>query len=145
MGELGGAIRNQRRGLNLKAYELAQKIGVHPTYITYIEKHDRLPSLEIVAKLEKILKINLQDLYFKEKHPSIPQRYDIRIDLENKTSIFIDVKAMGPDITEKEAVYLINEALEHYIKSKRKKSWTTRTNMPTWKYFSDKKTILPDA
>ena len=128
MGELGGAIRNQRRGLNLKAYELAQKIGVHPTYITYIEKHDRLPSLEIVAKLEKILKINLQDLYFKEKHPSIPQRYDIRIDLENKTSIFIDVKAMGPNITEQaesEAVHLIKEALDYYIESKRKKSWYT--------------------
>jgi len=69
MGELGGAIQHQRRVLELKAYELAQKIGVHPTYITYIEKHDRLPSLEIIVKLEKVLKISLQDLYFKEKHP----------------------------------------------------------------------------
>ena len=128
MGELGGAIQHQRRVLELKAYELAQKIGVHPTYITYIEKHDRLPSLEIIVKLEKVLKISLQDLYFKEKHPSIPQRYDIRIDLENKTSIFIDVKAMGPNITEQaesEAVHLIKEALDYYIESKRKKSWYT--------------------
>lgn len=71
MGKLGTAIREQRKKRKTKVYELARTIGVHPTYITYIEKHNRLPSLEIIVKLEKALGINLQEFYFKEKHPAI--------------------------------------------------------------------------
>jgi len=50
------------------------------------------------------------------------------MNLDNMKSIFIDVKAMGPNITEQaesEAVHLIKEALDYYIESKRKKSWYT--------------------
>lgn len=78
MGKLGEAIRDQRKQLKLKVYELAKKINVHPTYITYIEKHNRLPSLEIIAKLEKVLGINLQDPYFKEKHPRVTLNFLIK-------------------------------------------------------------------
>lgn len=71
MGKLGTAIRERRKKRGTKVYKLAKQIGVHPTYITYIEKHGRLPSLEIIVKLEKALEISLQGLYFREKHPSI--------------------------------------------------------------------------
>ena len=71
MGKLGTAIREQRKELKIKVYVLAKTIGVHPTYITYIEKHNRLPSLELIVKFEKALGIKLQEFYFKEKHPAI--------------------------------------------------------------------------
>jgi transcriptional regulator with XRE-family HTH domain len=71
MGKLGTTIREQRQKRDIKVYKLAKTIGVHPTYVTYIEKHDRLPSLEVIAKLEKALDIDLKELYFKEKHPGI--------------------------------------------------------------------------
>jgi len=89
MGKLGTAIRQRRKDLKIKVYELAQKTGVHPTYITYIEKHDRVPSLEIINKLEKHLKISLVGEYLLEKHPTISpvQRAHFVNNLNNEHSL----------------------------------------------------------
>ena len=95
MGKLGVAIRQRRKDLKIKVYELARDAGVHPTYITYIEKHDRMPSLEIIDKLEKQLKIPLKAAYLAEKHPTLrpSDRADIVITLNNGNSIAVNCKS----------------------------------------------------
>jgi transcriptional regulator with XRE-family HTH domain len=94
MGKLGTTIRQRRKDLHIKVKDLAQKTGVHPTYITYIEKHDRLPSLEIIANLEKHLNIELKQAYLEAKHPSLSnnQRADIVINLNSGQSLIVECK-----------------------------------------------------
>ena len=41
---IGATIRKQREDQGLKAYELAQKAGIDRTYISKIEKDNKLPS-----------------------------------------------------------------------------------------------------
>lgn len=51
INNLGLKIRSRRKELGFKVYELAQKVGVHPVYISQIEKHNKLPSPEVLAKI----------------------------------------------------------------------------------------------
>jgi transcriptional regulator with XRE-family HTH domain len=71
MENLGMKIRKQREKLGLKVYELANKIGVNPVYITQIEKHNKLPSPTVFKKIEKALKLgpDFQKLYVQKKYP----------------------------------------------------------------------------
>ncbi len=65
MRTFGGELRKIREGLGIKAYQLATKIGVHQTYITYIEKHGKVPSPEVFEEIKKIVGENpfLNELY----------------------------------------------------------------------------------
>ena len=74
MGDFGKAIREQRKKLKLKVYELANKVGVNPVYITQIEKQGKLPSLEVVKKIKMALhpeSVNLGLLYMQERDKEI--------------------------------------------------------------------------
>lgn len=70
MSNIGEIIRRRRIELGLKGYELARKIGVHQTYITYIELHGKVPSPSVLQKIEKELGIDLKAEYIKEKIPA---------------------------------------------------------------------------
>ncbi|OIO35619.1 MAG: hypothetical protein AUJ74_05195 [Candidatus Omnitrophica bacterium CG1_02_44_16] len=65
----GEAVREKREELGLKVYELANKVGVNPVYITQIEKHNKLPSIEVLDKIVDVLDPSNQifDLYRKTK------------------------------------------------------------------------------
>jgi transcriptional regulator with XRE-family HTH domain len=77
MVKIGEIIRKRREGLGLKVYELAEKVGVNPVYITQIEKHNKLPSPAIFLKILESLSLpadelnDLYQLYMKEKFPEI--------------------------------------------------------------------------
>lgn len=70
MVNLGDVIRTQRKKLQLKVYELAGEIGIHPAYLTQIEKNSRTPSPEVLKKIEKALAIELKDTYIHLKFPA---------------------------------------------------------------------------
>ena len=42
---------------------LANKIGVTPKYIQYIEATRRIPSLKILNKIAKVLEVKVKDLF----------------------------------------------------------------------------------
>jgi len=69
--KLGLIIKAQRVASNLKVYELANKVGVTPEFITMIEKGNRLPSAAVVKKLSQVLNIDLQPTYLQQRHPDI--------------------------------------------------------------------------
>ncbi|GEM_PF-5528900 len=51
----GAAIRKLRKEEGLKAYELAEKVGIERTYITKIEKHNKLPSFFVIHRISNLL------------------------------------------------------------------------------------------
>ncbi|MBU2034336.1 MAG: helix-turn-helix domain-containing protein [Candidatus Omnitrophica bacterium] len=51
----GATIRKLREEQGLKIYELAEKTGTDRTYITKIEKHNKLPSFFVMKKISDLL------------------------------------------------------------------------------------------
>jgi len=101
MDNTGTKIRNRRKELGFKVYELAEKVGVNPVYITQIEKHNKLPSIEIFKKISKALDLPEQNLpqYYSEKYPSLIYTPKLIEDMENLPDDGLD---------------LVNEILEFF-------------------------------
>ncbi len=70
---IGIKIRERRKELGLKVYELANKVGINPVYVTQIEKHGKLPSSEVFYRIENVLSLPLEvrKQFFKSKYPEI--------------------------------------------------------------------------
>jgi len=60
---LAKQIRIFRRRLKMTQESLANKIGVTPKYIQYIEATRRIPSLKILNKIAKVLEVKVKDLF----------------------------------------------------------------------------------
>lgn len=59
----GTAVRNKRKAAELSQEELAEKLGIHRTYMSFIERGIRNPSLLMVFKISRALKIKLPELF----------------------------------------------------------------------------------
>ena len=59
----GEAVKNRRKEINMSQEELAFKSGIHRTYMSFIERGLRNPSLLIIFKISRALKIKLPDLF----------------------------------------------------------------------------------
>ncbi len=59
---LSKRIRKYRNELGLTQEDLAEKVGVSRVYIGYVEQRRNSPSLEILEKIAKALKVELSDL-----------------------------------------------------------------------------------
>lgn len=62
---LGKTIQKRRNDMNLTQEELADKIGISRAYMGYIEQGRYAPSLEVLEKLAKALRIPLGKLFSK--------------------------------------------------------------------------------
>jgi len=60
---LGNRIRQLRHEKNISQEELADKCGLHRTYIGGIERGERNPSLDNLGKISKALEIRLFELF----------------------------------------------------------------------------------
>ena len=77
MEKLGEEIRAARQSLKLTAKDLANKIGVDPTYITYIEKHGKIPSPAVMKKIEDVLgDPMLSTIYLQAKYPEVCKEFE---------------------------------------------------------------------
>lgn len=59
----GVAIRKRRQELNISQEELADRAGLHRTYISDIERGVRNVSLENIEKIVGALRISVSDLF----------------------------------------------------------------------------------
>ena len=59
----GELIRTARKNRNLTQEELADKAGLHFTYIGQIERGRRNPSLINIYKIQKALRIPISDIF----------------------------------------------------------------------------------
>lgn len=60
--QLGNRVQKLRKQSNLTQEELAEKIGVSRAYMGYIEQGRNAPSLEVLEKLARALKVKPSDL-----------------------------------------------------------------------------------
>ena len=80
MEKLGEIIRIYRKEKKLKGFQFAKKLGIHPTYVTLIERYNKIPAPSLIRKIEKVLGIDLKDMYIKETIPSdFLQKFDFYI------------------------------------------------------------------
>ena len=60
---LGGSIKLLRRKSKMTQEQLAERVGVTPKYIQYIESAKRVPSLKLLYKIARVLGVKVKDLF----------------------------------------------------------------------------------
>lgn len=61
--KLGKRVQKLRKGIGLSQEELAEKIGISRTHMGHIEQGRKSPSLKVMTKLAKALKVKISDLF----------------------------------------------------------------------------------
>ncbi len=60
---LGKRVQKMRKLAGLTQEELAEKVNVSRAYIGYIEQARNTPSLELLEKIAKVLRVDMKDLF----------------------------------------------------------------------------------
>jgi transcriptional regulator with XRE-family HTH domain len=58
----GAAVRNRRKAAGLSQETLAERAGLHPTYVSMVERAVRNPTLDVSAGIAEVLKVGLPKL-----------------------------------------------------------------------------------
>lgn len=61
--DFGSAVRSRRMALGISQEELAEKVGLHRTYIGMIERAEKNISLENIEKIAIGLGLSIADLF----------------------------------------------------------------------------------
>ncbi len=59
----GQSVRKKRKQAELSQEELAEKLGIHRTYMSFIERGIRNPSLLMIFKISRALKMKIPELF----------------------------------------------------------------------------------
>lgn len=59
----GETLKRKRREANYSQEELAEKLNIHRTYMSFLERGQRNPSLIMLFKISRALKIKLPELF----------------------------------------------------------------------------------
>lgn len=60
---LGRNLRKYRKECNLTQEQLAEKVGIHPTYVGKLESGKNNPSVKMLFKISRALKIKLSNVF----------------------------------------------------------------------------------
>ena len=60
---LGAKIKTKRKEACLTQEMLAEKVGIHPTYVGKLESGKNNPSVMLMYKISRALNISLKDLF----------------------------------------------------------------------------------
>ena len=61
--DFGKRVRALRAEAGLSQEKLAEKAGMHPTYLSDIERGQRNPTLEVISRLAKALGVRIRELF----------------------------------------------------------------------------------
>ncbi len=59
----GAQVKKLRLEAGLSQEYFAEKLGIHRTYVSFIERGERNPSLKMIFKISRALKIKLPNLF----------------------------------------------------------------------------------
>ena len=59
---LGGGIRKYRKRAGLTQERLAEKVDLNPVYLGQIERGYKVPTVDVLLRLSKALKVRLRDI-----------------------------------------------------------------------------------
>lgn len=60
---LGKKIQKLRKNTDMTQEDVAEKIGISRAYMGYIEQGRYSPSLEVLEKIARVLKVKMSDLF----------------------------------------------------------------------------------
>jgi transcriptional regulator with XRE-family HTH domain len=60
--QFGVAVRNRRMAVGMSQEKLAERAGLHPTYVSMIERGVRNATLDVSARIANALKVDLPKL-----------------------------------------------------------------------------------
>ena len=60
---IGNELRSLRKAKNLHVKDIAEDVGVSSTYISEIERNNKVPSNELIEKMAQTYKIDEKDLF----------------------------------------------------------------------------------
>jgi transcriptional regulator with XRE-family HTH domain len=60
--QFGAAVRDRRMAAGLSQEKLAETAGLHPTYVSMVERGVRNPTLDVAARIAKALEVSLPRL-----------------------------------------------------------------------------------
>jgi len=60
--QFGVAVRNRRMAVGMSQEKLAERAGLHPTYVSMVERGVRNATLDVAARIAKALKVDLPKL-----------------------------------------------------------------------------------
>lgn len=60
--QFGSTVRCRRTAAGLSQEKLAEKAGLHPTYISMVERGVKNPTLDVAMRISKALKVPLPQL-----------------------------------------------------------------------------------
>lgn len=86
----GKRVRSIRISKNMSQEKLADKSGLHPTYIGQIERGEKSPTLESINKLSYGLDVTLNELFF--NIVDTETEIDYAVKLYNEIIVFNDDK-----------------------------------------------------
>ncbi len=76
--QFGAAVRDRRAAARLSQEKLAESAGLHPTYISMVERGIRNPTLDVAARIAKALKISLPRLIEQAQNITAPRQKSSR-------------------------------------------------------------------
>ena len=59
---LGGGVRKYRKLAGLTQEKLAEKVDLNPVYLGQIERGYKVPTVDVLLRLSKALKVRLRDV-----------------------------------------------------------------------------------
>ena len=59
---LGGGVRKHRKSAGLTQEKLAERVGINPVYMGQIERGFRVPTVDVLLRIARALKVELADL-----------------------------------------------------------------------------------
>ena len=60
--QFGTAVRSRRMAVGMSQEKLAERAGLHPTYVSMVERGVRNATLNVAARIAKALKVDLPKL-----------------------------------------------------------------------------------
>lgn len=104
--EIGKRIRNYRIGQKMSQEELAEKCGLHPTYIGQVERGEKNATIESIYKITTGLSVSMSTLF--EKIDS----HDDADDKNNYPFAAYDLVQSLPNNSQKKIVFILQNIIE---------------------------------
>ena len=102
--EIGKRIRNYRVNQNLSQEKLAEKCGLHPTYIGQVERGEKNATIESIEKISSALSVPLSTLF--------ENIADIKTDSINYPSQAYKIVHAAPESVQEKLVSILKAASE---------------------------------
>lgn len=102
--KIGQRIRNYRIGQKLSQEELAEKCGLHPTYIGQVERGEKNATLETISRITSSLSIPLSTFFEKID--------DCQEDMPNYPSIAYELVQSVSEETQEKLVLILKTVIE---------------------------------